>query len=51
VGDWHRTDPMAKRRPLDHRALAVDHLQVKLFALVDEMQTARNRPIATERTK
>lgn len=51
MGDWHRNDPIGKRRPLDDRAFAVDHLQVKLFALVDKMQTARNRPIAAERTK
>ena len=44
-------DPMALTRPLDDRAFALDHLQVKLFGLVDTMQTATGRAIATERAE
>ncbi len=44
-------DPMALRRPLDDRAFALDHLQVKLFGLVDTMQTATGRAIAAERAE
>ncbi len=42
-------DPMALQRALDDRAFALDHLQVKLFGLVDTMQTATGRAIANER--
>lgn len=44
-------DPMALGRALDDRAFALDHLQVKLFGLVDTMQTATGRAIATERAE
>ena len=44
-------DPMGLHRPLDDRAYALDHLQVKLFGLVDTMQTATGRAIATERAE
>lgn len=47
--DW--ADPMALGRPLDDRAFALDHLQVKLFGLVDTMQTATGRSIAAERAE
>ncbi len=42
-------DPMALHRPLDDKAFALDHLEVKLFGLVDTMNTATGRAIATER--
>jgi uncharacterized protein len=42
-------DPMAMNRPLDDRAYALDHLEVKLFGLVDTMKTATGRAIAAER--
>lgn len=42
-------DPMAMHRPLDDKAFALDHLEVKLFGLVDTMNTATGRAIATER--
>lgn len=44
-------DPMALRRALDDKAYALDHLQVKLFGLVDTMQTATGRAIAAERAE
>ena len=44
-------DPMALRRCLNDRAFALDHLQVKLFGLVDTMQTATGRAIAAERAE
>lgn len=44
-------DPMALRRTLDDRAFALDHLQVKLFGLVDTMQTATGRAMARERAE
>ncbi|OYU19496.1 MAG: hydrolase, partial [Rhodobacteraceae bacterium PARR1] len=43
------TDPMAMNRPLDDRAYALDHLEVKLFGLVETMNTATGRAIAAER--
>ena len=42
-------DPLAQHRPLDDRAYALDHLEVKLFPLVETMQTATGREIAEER--
>ena len=44
-------DPMALRRALNDRAYALDHLQVKLFGLVDTMQTATGRAMAAERAE
>jgi len=44
-------DPMALDRPLDDRAFALDHLQVKLFGLVETMQTATGRALAEERAE
>lgn len=43
-------DPLARHRPLDDRRLALDHLEVKLFGLVDTMHTAEGRRIAGERS-
>ena len=42
-------DPLALHRPLDDRRYALDHLEVKLFGLVETMQTATGRAIAAER--
>lgn len=44
-------DPMALSRALDDRAFALDHLQVKLFGLVDTMATDTGRAIAAERAE
>lgn len=44
-------DPMALNRALDDRAFALDHLQVKLFGLVETMKTATGRAIAAERAE
>lgn len=42
-------DPLAQHRPLDDRAFALDHLEVKLFPIVATMQTATGRDMAEER--
>jgi len=42
-------DPLAQRRALDDKAFALDHLEVKLFPLVETMQTATGRDMAEER--
>lgn len=44
-------DPLAQRRALDDKAFALDHLEVKLFPLVETMQTATGREIAEERAE
>ena len=44
-------DPLAEHRPLDDKAFALDHLEVKLFGLVDTMNTATGRAIAAERAE
>lgn len=44
-------DPLALHRPLDDRRYALDHLEVKLFGLVETMQTATGRAIAAERAE
>lgn len=44
-------DPMAMQRPLDDKAFALDHLEVKLFGLVETMNTATGRAIAAERAE
>ena len=44
-------DPMALHRPLDDKAYALDHLEVKLFGLVDTMNTDTGRAIARERAE
>lgn len=44
-------DPLAERRPLDDRAFALDHLEVKLFRIAETMQTAEGRRIAEERAE
>lgn len=50
-GLFDPVDPMALRRPLDDRRFALDHLEVKLFGLVETMQTATARAIAAERAE
>ncbi|MET0174112.1 MAG: HD domain-containing protein [Agrobacterium vaccinii] len=42
-------DPLAKNRPLDDRAFAIDHFENKLFKLADGFQTDTGRQIAHER--
>ena len=42
-------DPLARNRPLDDRAFALDHLETKLFRLPARMQTAAGRALAEER--
>jgi len=44
-------DPMALHRALDDRRFALDHLEVKLFGLVETMQTATGRAMAAERAE
>lgn len=48
-GLFDADDPMALRRPLDDRRFALDHLQVKLFPIVETMRTAAGREMALER--
>ena len=50
-GLFDPADPMALHRPLDDRRYALDHLEVKLFRLVDTMQTATGRALAAERAE
>ncbi|WP_337181733.1 HD domain-containing protein [Shinella sp.] len=44
-------DPLAERRPLDDKAFAIDHFEVKLFRLADGFQTAAGARMAKERTE
>ena len=44
-------DPLAERRPLDDKAFAIDHFEVKLFKLADGFQTAKGAQLARERTE
>lgn len=44
-------DPLAHHRPLDDRAFALDHLEVKLFPIVETMNTQEGRAIAEERAE
>ena len=44
-------DPLARRRPLDDRAFALDHLEVKLFPVAATMRTETGRRIAAERVE
>lgn len=43
------TDPLAKSRPLDDRAFAIDHFPAKLFKLADGFKTAAGARLARER--
>lgn len=42
-------DPLAKARPLDDRAFAMDHFPAKLFKLADGFQTVAGQAMAKER--
>ncbi|NEX45818.1 HD domain-containing protein [Pseudotabrizicola algicola] len=48
---WHPEDPLAQGRPLDDRAYALDHLEVKLFRIAQTMQTPTGRAMAAERAE
>lgn len=48
-GLYDPADPLAKDRPLDDKAFAIDHFPIKLFKLADGFQTATGRALATER--
>ncbi|MFN3724590.1 MAG: HD domain-containing protein [Paracoccaceae bacterium] len=48
---FHPQDPMAQHRPLDDRAYALDHLEVKLFRIAQTMQTPTGRAMAEERAE
>jgi uncharacterized protein len=48
-GLYDPTDPLAKHRPLDDKAFAIDHFEAKLFKLADGFQTATGRALAGER--
>lgn len=45
----HPADPLARARPLDDRAYALDHIEVKLAALPAAMHTAAARTLAESR--
>ncbi len=42
-------DPLAKDRPLDDRAFAIDHFETKLFKLADGFRTETGRELAKAR--
>ena len=42
-------DPLAKDRPLDDRAFAIDHFETKLFKLADGFRTQTGAQMAKER--
>jgi len=48
---FHPDDPLARHRPLNDRAYALDHLEVKLFRIAQTMQTATGRAMAEERAE
>jgi uncharacterized protein len=48
-GLYDPADPLAKDRPLDDKAFAIDHFAVKLFKLADGFHTATGRALARER--
>jgi len=48
-GLYDPADPLAKERPLDDKAFAIDHFELKLFKLTDGFQTAAGRALAAER--
>jgi len=45
----HPADPLARARPLDDHAYALDHIEVKLAALPPAMHTAAARALAESR--
>lgn len=50
-GLYDPMDPLAENRPLDDKAFAIDHFEVKLFKLADGFQTAAGARMALERTE
>jgi uncharacterized protein len=42
-------DPLAKERPLDDKAFAIDHFSTKLFKLADGFQTETGKALARDR--
>ena len=47
---YHPGDPFAENRPLDDKSYSLDHFPVKLFKLVELMQTDAGRQEAETRT-
>lgn len=50
-GLYDPLDPAAANRPLDDKAFAIDHFEVKLFKLAEGFQTATGKAMALERQK
>jgi len=50
-GLYDPMDPLAENRPLDDKAFAIDHFEVKLFRLADGFRTATGSRMAAERTQ
>ncbi|WP_225028817.1 HD domain-containing protein [Xinfangfangia pollutisoli] len=50
-GLFDADDPLARRRPLDDRRFALDHLEVKLFPVAAGMRTTAGRQMAEERAE
>ncbi len=48
---YHPTDRLAKSRPLDDKAFALDHFACKLFKLPDLLQTNGGRQVASRRAE
>jgi uncharacterized protein len=48
-GLYDPADPLAKDRPLDDKAFAIDHFAVKLFKLADGFGTTTGRALALQR--
>ncbi len=50
-GLYDPLDPLAEDRPLDDKAYAIDHFEVKLFKLTDGFKTAAGHALALERQR
>ena len=50
-GLYDPLDPLAERRPLDDKAFAIDHFEVKLLRLADGFRTAAGARMAKDRTQ
>ncbi|MEQ1405319.1 HD domain-containing protein [Neorhizobium sp. Rsf11] len=48
-GLYDPADPLGRERPLDDKAFAIDHFEVKLFRLAEGFRTAAGRALAAER--
>lgn len=46
---FHPDDPLAENRPLDDRTFALDHFEVKLFRIAEQMNTPTGQRIAMRR--